>query len=582
MAEEDLARKARMFFTSMEKGGVGNRYLGIAGIGGRHPMMTTGNVFMTQTFRHLEEVSAVGGRDAFFERLKGSEVGRALLQKHFETTDVKSFAHMTTFGKSQQKAFFRSLIENINHFSSGQSSDMLYVPGLKTSHGDLGIGVQAFMDQDGDHALHFLLDSPSANRVMKQLRTNGDAYAMQDFRLRAFFNQMTRQTKGALNTMRDKYLDRMAAEGRPMNLEGKVFQDVMKEVGLSMETGPLDVSLRGLHEAFLTYEQDPLQKAYARMFLGNIQENFVIKSKKLPSYENLAEQVQSAAKRLTETGEIGEMRFLFGRLFEGTDLVSGGMRIKGNVELEAGADAALKAQFEKFFGSRSFDTTYTLEDFLTRAEKVAKQAIAAGTNKNLTTGQWSASFAEDEYRTMMQIRSGQNFGSATLEGFMGPSMGAKTEAAVDALREGFSKIDSHMTGRLALGALASAGVYGMMTGGVSPEPIIMPGETPNARVMSDIASGNLFNRRDPEVSPEQMVAPDNQYDRMVPINTGTAYAVRPNSYQIRGEVGSGAGLATFSSYFNQLTGGNGRGVITINDQRRPITRNYVDRLLGEY
>ena len=145
-----------------------------------------------------------------------------------------------------------------------------------------------------------------------------------------------------------------------------------------------------------------------------------------------------------------------------------------------------------------------------------------------------------------------------------------------------SDLDSHMTGRLALGALASSAVFGMMNGGSAPEPIIMPGENPSRGVLGAVASGNLFTRADSEVSPEQMVAPDNQYDRMNPMHTGAAYAVRPNSYEIRGEVSTGSGLTTFGSYFNQLTGGNGRGVITINDQRRPITRNYVDRLLGEY
>ena len=571
-----LARKARMFFTSMERGGVGSRYLGIAGIGGRHPMMTTGNVFMTQTFRHLEEVTALGGQDMFFERLKGSELGKAMLQEHFKTTDVKSFAHMATFGKSQQKSFFKQLVENINHFSSGQSSDMLYVPGLKTTHGDLGIGVQAFTDQDGDHTLHFLLDSPSANRVMKQLRSNGDAYALQDFKLRAFFNEMGKQTKGALGNMAQAAGERMGA----MGVEQKLFQDVMKEVGLSMQTGPLDVSLRGLHESFLAYEQDPLQKAYARMFLGNIQENFVIKSKKLPTYENLAEQVQSAAHRLTTTGQGDELRGLLQRIFQGTDLGRGGMKVGATVGLDGG-DAELKAHFDKFFGTRTVEAQYSLDEFINRAEQHVNRALSEGT-LDKTTGQWAAEFGEDPVRAAMNILAGKNMGSASLEGFQGASLGAKTGVAVDSLLQGFSKIDSHMTGRLALGALASAGLYGMMTGGVSPEPIIMPGESPSGRVMSDIASGNLFSRRDPEVSPEQMIAPNNQYDRMVPINTGTTYAVRPNSYQIRGEVSSGSGLATFGSYFNQLTGGNGRGVITINDQRRPITRNYVDRLLGEY
>ncbi|MFM7858783.1 MAG: hypothetical protein ACKO96_44390, partial [Flammeovirgaceae bacterium] len=145
MSDKDLAQKARMFFMSMEQGKVKNRYLGLMGVGGRHPMMTTGNVFMTQTFRHLEEVTALGGQDVFFERMKTSETGRQLLKEAFGTLDIKSFAHMRTFSASNQKAFFSSFIQNLSEFTSGQSSDLMYIPTLKTSAGNLGIGVSAFL-----------------------------------------------------------------------------------------------------------------------------------------------------------------------------------------------------------------------------------------------------------------------------------------------------------------------------------------------------------------------------------------------------------------------------------------------------
>lgn len=576
ISEDDMARKARMFFTSMEKGSVGNRYLGLAGIGGRHPMMTTGNVYFTQTFRHLEEVSTLGGEDAFFNKIKASEAGRNMLQSHFDTIDVKSFAHLSTFNKSQQKSFFKDFVKNISQFTSGQSSDMLFVPSLKTKQGDIGIGVQAFMDSDGDHALHFLFDSPTANSVMKKIRTSGDMYALQDFQLRAFFNSMTDQTKGALNSMRDKALVKGA-----LSVEDKIFQDVSKEVGLAMQTGPLDSSLRGIHEAFMMYEDDPLQKGFGRMLLGNIQENFVIKSKKLPSYENLGGQVQAAAKQLTTTGDISDMRNLLNRLFEGQDIAGPGMRISGQLELEAGASSTLKQQFDKFFGNKNFDITYSLNDFLDRAERVVQRGLTERTIDK-TTGQWAAAFAQDSYSTMSEMRAGQTFGSASMEGFIGKSFGAKAEVAMDIVRQGFNNIDSHMTGKLALAAVASAALFGMMSNGVSPEPIIMPGENPNSSVANLIRSGNLFNNVESDISPEEIAPVLNQYDRMAPINSNTTYATRPNSYQIRGEVSSNAGLSGFSSYFSQLTNGAGRGNLTINDQRRPITTNYVDRLLGEY
>lgn len=569
----DLARKARMFFTSMETGKQGSRYLGIAGAGGRHPMMTTGNVFMTQTFRHLEEVSALGGNDVFFQKIKASDVGRKILHDAFKTHDIQSFGDVAKMGKSQQKTFFKSMVENIQHFTSGQSSDLLYVPSLKTSHGDLGIGVQAFMDNDGDHALHFLFDSPSANKVMKQMRTSGDAIALHDFKVRAAFNEMSGQTKGALGDM----ARRLTTSG---SLEERLAQDIQKEVGLSMSTGPLDVNLRGIHEAFLAHETDPLQKAYGRLLLGNLQENFVIKSKKLSVFQPVADELIKASEQLMSKGDIGPMRSFLYSIFGEQDIAKGGMRIKGQISMEGG-DAALQEQFSKYFGGSNFESSYHLDDFLTRAEAHAKSAIAGGTNGNSTKGQWAASYHADQRAAFMEIAGGRGFNTASMEGFQGASVGARTETAVSAMRQGLSKIDSRMTGTLAVGALAAAAMTGMMTGGVSPDPIIMPGENPSGAVLSGLASGKLFNRQDPQVSPEQMVAPGNQYGTMAPINTGETYATRPNSYQIRGEVSSGSGLSTFNSYFSQLTGGAGRGVLSINDQRRPITRNYIDRMIGE-
>jgi hypothetical protein len=537
--------------------------------------MTTGNVFFTQTFRHLEEVSALGGEDLVFQKIKASEAGRKMLYDAFKTHDVKSFAHMMTFGHSQRKSFFQSLVRNIDQFTSGQNSDLMYVPSLKTSHGDLGIGVQAFLDSDGDHTLHFMVDGPAANRIAKQVRTNGDLYAVQDFNLRGFFNALSGQSKGALASLATK-------SNLPKDVMAKVTQDVLKEVGTSMETGNLDVALRPLHEAFLAYEQDPLQKAYARMFLGNLQENFVIKGKKLPSYEYLGEQVSSAAKRFTATGNIDELSTLLNRLFEGQAIATErGMTFDGKITMDANVDPAMRAQVEEYLASLKLGGSYSLNDFLSRAKAVVNQGLSEG-SLDKTSGQWKAAISEDAFHTLQSLRAGKVFGSAMLEGYGEPSLGAKTEVAVDAMRRNFSRIDSHMTGKLALGALASAGLFGMMGGGADPEPIIMPGETPSSGVLGAVASGSLFSRRDPEISPEQIIAPDNQYDRMNPINMGAAYATRPNSYQIRGEVSSGMGLTSFGSYFNQLTGGNGRGVITINDQRRPITSNYVDRLLGEY
>ena len=575
MSKKELGFKARNFFTSMETG-TSKMWTGLAGVSGRHPMMSTGNVFVTQTFRHLGEVSALGQDDAFFNKIKNSEVGQKMLRGAFGTTDVQSFRQVRKFSEQQQKTFFDSFIDNLGHFTSGQNAGVQYVPSMKTTAGNVGIGIQAFMDSDGDHSLHFFFDGPMGKKVMRQMRTNGDAVALQDFKQRSFFNVMSEQTKGALGNMRDRFL----RERPGMSVDEKLWQDTMKEIGLSMNTGKLDVGLRGIHEAIGLYEGDITQKTFGRMFLANLQENVVIKSKKLPVYTNLPERIASVSNKFMETGNIDELHGLIYELFGEQDIGRGGMRVKGDFTL-LGADAKFQQAFADRMG-KGIDTSYHLDDFLRTAERAVKTSVSRGTNRTLTKGRLIGDLSDDPMRAMSLLLGGPTMEGGGFEGFMGQSLGAKTSFAADQLKQAASKVDAHMTGRLALGAVGSAALLGMMSGGYSPEPIIMPGENPSGSVLDRISSGSVFNRADPDISPENLANVPTQYDRMTPINTGAMYATRPNAFQLRGEVSSASGLSTFGSYFGQLTNGAGRGVVTINDQRRPITPNYVDRLMGEY
>lgn len=570
----DLAHKARMFFTSMEQESSGKRFAGIVGIGGRHPQMTTGNVFMTQTFRHLEEIGHLGFDDKFFEKIASTEAGKQMIEEAGGPNKVRGFGDIAKLDSSKKKTFFNSFIDNLSHFTSGENADMMFYPNFITKeHGNIGIGIQAFLDNDGDHSLHFMLDSKASNSVMKQLKGSGKEIVLQDFKLRSFFNSMNQQTKKALDTA--------AADHGPMtDIQKRIFQDVQKEVGLAMETGPLDVNLRALHESFLMYGASAEEKGFGRMLIGNLQENFVIKSKKLPVYTGFAEKVQSATKRLMTTGNIDELSGFLRHAFRGQDIATGGMKIAGRITMADEADPAMKAAADEFFGMHNFETTYHLDQFLESAHRVANKAINDKTNNGLTKGQMGAMFADDPHSLMMAIRSGTGFNAASLEGFRGPDYLAKTSTGAGLVREALSRIDTHMTGKMAMGALASVALMGMVGNNTSPEPIIMPGENVSGGVLDSIRSGSLFDRKDPDISPEQFAPQPNQYDTMRPINTGVSYATRPNSYSIRGEVSSNSGLAQFSSYFNQLTGGMGRGNVSVNDQRRPITRNYVDRLLG--
>jgi len=60
------------------------------------------------------------------------------------------------------------------------------------------------------------------------------------------------------------------------------------------------------------------------------------------------------------------------------------------------------------------------------------------------------------------------------------------------------------------------------------------------------------------------------------------FMTAPTAYSVQGNVSSFSGLHAASAYLQQMTGGQAMGSIRVNDTRRPITKAYTDRFLGEY
>lgn len=575
-SRKELSWRARQFFTAMEHNN-SKRWTGIMGLGGRHPMLSTGNVYMTQTFRHIKEIQGIGGEDVFFEKLLRSDIGQDMLGK-FRGAKPTSFRDIAKRPLREQRVFFDSLVDNISKFTSGRSADVLFVPTLKTSAGDLGIGTQAFLDMDGDHAVHFFFKRDVGKKVVGQLTNNGNALALQDFKTRAFANAMVGQTKAALDTLKSKLM----AENGAMSLNDRVWNDVMKEVGTSMSTGGLDTALRPLHEAFLMYEPDPQQKAYARLFLGSIQESFVIKGKKLPVATDYPEQIKLAARHLTQTGNADQLRTLLYDIFGQEDLAKGGMQLQGQVQLDSSAGPELRKQFDKMFGTfeGKLSENYHLEDFLSRVERFMGRAISEGTQVGLSGGQLSALLESNPSQAFTTLEGSSSMVAGSLEGFFGKKLSAKVSSIAGQFRESIQVLDRMHTNKLALGVAASALAVSLLRDQTTPQILESPNEYIAPGLLSRLKEGNIFKQADSQIEPESLQQNNNDYS-MPPINANNMYINKPNSYQIRGQINTADGIANYSSYFSQLSG-NGRGVVTINDRRRPITSNYVDRLLGEY
>lgn len=580
---QDLAAKARMFFLSMEEGkGIKFGNKGLMGISGRHPQIGPGNTFITQTFRDVREVSSLGGVDEFFQRISNSSVGQRILgnikNEKGQRRSIKSFADIARLSNKQQKSFFRDLVSNLNEFTGGGGGGVISVPRLLDSQGlDLGLGAQAFLDQDGDTVFHTLLRSDTGKQLVNQLQERG--FMPEDAQFRTFVSQIGGQIKGGI-----------AEYGKNVNMSNlsDLEKKILIELGLSAQTGRLDVRLRPLQNAVMQYGPGGMEQKQARAMLGALQEHVIIKSKKLEHLTRLPEILGDAIDRLMSEGDIGELsRVLREDIFKGQDFAAG-QPIKGTA-FQAGSNATPEARalISRLGQGADQVSGFTLEGVLKIFQDAASQAISSGTNLQLHAGGWRRRLENDIQDPMGDIMNAIDMQSAAMRGYNQQidNRAGDVASAFSAFKDSIAKLDRRATLPIALGFAGAVGVGALLgSEGYAPEPLTMPGERVDNRVSEAIASGNIFAQSTATgPSSQQMTNNRAEYDMMskqiLPRDT---YVSKPNSYQIRGQVYNDHGLGQVGSYINRISGGGGRGFMSINDNRRPITSAYVDRLMGEY
>ena len=572
LSQSEVAEKMKYFFTSLEGqhlGTIADQARGIYGVSGRHPIMTTGNVFVTQTFRSLEEVGHLGGVDEFFTR-----VANAPFMKSFG--GVNSFADVAGMSDKRQGQFFESLAANLKSFTGGQGGGILKVPrllgtqnlpGVGNVEVDLGMGAQAFLDQDGDTVLHMLLSNSRA-KMMEGLISKGrpaDAY------FRTFANRVGAYAKEGMGRYG-------ATMGIPVDA---VVQDTLKEIGLAQSTGQLDTALRPLHDAILAYGPGGVKQVEMRGMLGILQEHVILKAKKLDKLTPLATELQDAARYLTETGDASRLRRVVGQnIFGGTEYAAGAT-INASPVSVSGSARAQQIAADMTAGT---DVGSTLEDIFTGWETAAQKQLKYGP-ADPTSKQLQALMQRDPVAALQQLVNGDGLLGSTVRGYRQSRMkdaAGTVSMSLGRIKDSMARLDSRAALPLAAGLVGSTLAMGILGDqGYSPDPIVGVGENVGPRVTQGIAQGNLFSYGQVGPSPDQMAHREANYAMMDrPINVGATYMTRPNGYQIRGETYSDSGLSTVTSYLNRL-GARG-GSLVINDQRRPITSSYVDRLMGEY
>lgn len=573
----ELAWRAEQYFTGLERivdTNVPKDTHGLVSIGSRHPQMTSGSVFYKQTYRHLNEVTALGGKDVFYEQMAKTDKGAELLEKHFGAhwKTMRGFQDVAVHNEKTTKAFFQDFIKNLQHFSSGGNAGVEFYPSMEIEGKEIGMGYRAFQDYDGDHVQNFMLRRADAQKLLKHIAgTDADHFLLTELQSRQFIHTLKAQTKGALNQL---------AKTLPAAAQPEV-EDALKEIGLSMKTGIVDVQLRRIHDAMQVFHKDATEVSRHRDFLGALQELFVIKTKSLPVYTDYPEEISRAARVLMDTGEVGELRAVLNEIYKGQDIAtSQGVETKFPTKIDT-PDPEFNHMYNRLAGQYAQNNSfmYSLESFIGTAEKVAKQAMEVRNNMGMTEDAMYAQLANNPEEFLDRLNTGNSIIGGSMEGFRGhPDAGAALGFAKQQMIDASGKLSSNLIGKMAIATLAGVAGMSMFTGTHSAKPLFSEGEFRNQSVVNAIAENRLFGGNDPNV-------PVDQFTQTPPppiIGMGQTYMNRPNAYQIRGTVDSGNSLDAFRSYYRVLTGTSGKGLISINDHRMPITSSYLDRLTGEY
>lgn len=604
----EAARKAERFFTSLEALGKSNledRVQGQASFVTRNPVAGLGNIAPGQFYRHVEEVGR-GRADEALKKFREIELtsvdaeGRTVVSRPGVETmkkfKVQTFADVKKLSAKDRQQFFKSFVGNLSNFAGIEGGGTTYLPkyvekanvtmGSKVFGSvDIDFGFSGAMigDFDGDQYMIQMVNEDSGKTIMSTL-TDSEKRA----KLLTAENVYKGRSAVFAEAMKRGLTSFIGEEG-VLELE-RQRQDIMKEAAAKGHVGPLDVKLNKIRTALLDlkgYDTKFADEAAEAMSMIHVmQEHAVIKGKKLPTYRPFAESISTAVDALLDHDNFDLFkatieRDIFGKGRKGIDFLEEAMQIDA-----AGPWVESQRVIPK-------GTTASIQ----RAFETIRKAVALGAatnNIDMTApsiGQLAKMLGDDDLARVEQrlvaLRAGEGARGAMVAGYAGDtakSMAAGAENMLNKISAAAGNMNTKTMGIVAGGLAAGMAAAGLISGGgFSPEPMSVPGEVVSPRVRNAISQGSFFGTHSTGPTPQQMQHPRDHYAMMDrPINVPSSYLNAQTGYKVRGQLSNPTGISALSSYMGALSGGNAQGSIRINDARRPITSNYVDRMLGEY
>lgn len=598
----DIMRDSRSDFGNQEVGGMMKRFFlggetesakGVPMLVGRDPNLSLGHIGPQMVYRHVKERYAretdpIWG--AFTNTAMGkkavakleAEVGHKIrgfhdIQKHSNVMRDKSQAGVVAQARRNKAVnkFFTTMAGGIDKYHHSEGGGIAYFPQIKgsvkikgrdeTVNVDLSNWTAAGGDNDGDSARLMALSKNEGGKLLSTLNDSKakDAWLVQDARYRLASELYMSEAKDSL--------DRTAAEqGIGMEDAERVLQDVLKERA-SKEIGPTEIALNKIRLALVTTGGDKEMNSRALALLKTTTEVAGLKSKKLPEFTDLPERITNAVNEMVAGDATNFRSLMTDELFKGSQLNGDGLTI------EKYTGAGNKKAIEGF--------TLTMRPELEHMVQAVNKSQANNPEINLiTAGQTLQQFkgprADEMWHNFNTL--GNTLQTGLLSGNKDEIMKAARAAGGIATQatDVMSKIDRHAAG-LMMAGLAGGAVLGSLLGVQSykSSPMEMQGEMVSPSIRQAVHEGRALNN-DVQIDPGSISGGGNSLIPQGPLNLGLTYQERPNAYQIRGETSGYGGVSQASQYISGMTRGGGRGSMTVNDTRRPITPNYIDRLMG--
>ena len=577
----------------------GGKARGYAALVGRDPSLGIGHITPIAAFR--ADIGE-GAKDVVFKAFKESPVGESALKTLREAAggrSISSFediANLSSRGKigSAKMSFFRQMAQNISSYM-GEGEGKVYFQDVfvevhyTSGHkhlANMSVAKQMVGDMDSDFYKVIPISEKRKGAMMKEAATRlqnnflDQAYAAQT---EQYFEE-AKQTVQAIRSG-EAGADLSKAEAAAAHSEA-VFQTSLK-IAQAKEVGPLNTALDTLRLGLVHTLKSPEEVRHAdRAFalLTVVQEAGGVGRAK---GTNLGSLLTRAAWQGIRGGgdkaSTAQWNMILGDIFPSFKAGGGFGEVTEIRYLDTIPGISESAEYrdavEKAIRSAGKDNSQDVRGIIERAMATANELKL----ENVTTERRLQNMATWGTKDWMKLTRSDSLQMALreggAEGFFKEAEGVMARASATGERIA-GAASKRMIGPLALGAVASVFLGSALGGeGYSSSQMTMPGEFSDAKVNAAIASGNLFSQEYGGGPSADSIQPDPRTNLMGrPINMQEAYFARNNAWRISGEVPSTTGLGDLSAMISKMGGSSS---VRINDTRRPITPNYIDRLQGD-